>query len=116
MQSPCSEELFYQLGLRQFGDYHQMKLQPPPPLRTLIALAIDAEEGTRKLKMTNDQITDVSQRSLLLEPAVDCSDVAYCSDADGPPRDAIRIFFFEHFRRRACGNFASSAEKLHSKS
>lgn len=39
-----SEEFFYQLGLRQFGNFHKIKLEPPPPLRELIKLAIGADE------------------------------------------------------------------------
>lgn len=39
-----SEELFYQLGLRQFGDMQKIKLQPPPSLKTLISIAVEAEE------------------------------------------------------------------------
>ncbi|KAL1679590.1 hypothetical protein EV122DRAFT_209500 [Schizophyllum commune] len=50
----CSlaEELFYQLGVRQFGDFSRMKLSPPPSLRTLVQLGISAEdiEGQTTLK------------------------------------------------------------------
>uniref|UniRef100_D8QEE1 DNA mismatch repair protein S5 domain-containing protein n=1 Tax=Schizophyllum commune (strain H4-8 / FGSC 9210) TaxID=578458 RepID=D8QEE1_SCHCM len=50
----CSlaEELFYQLGVRQFGDLSRMKLSPPPSLRTLVKLGISAEdiEGQTTLK------------------------------------------------------------------
>ncbi|KAL1752364.1 hypothetical protein FB107DRAFT_220046 [Schizophyllum commune] len=50
----CSlaEELFYQLGVRQFGDFSRMKLSPPPSLRTLVQLGISAEdvEGQTMLK------------------------------------------------------------------
>ncbi|KAG9025968.1 DNA mismatch repair protein [Tulasnella sp. JGI-2019a] len=38
-----SEELFYQLGLRQFGNFGRLKLHPPPPIRSLIQLAVDAD-------------------------------------------------------------------------
>ncbi|KAF9457554.1 DNA mismatch repair protein MutL [Collybia nuda] len=41
-----AEELFYQIGLRQFGDLGRMKLEPPPPLRTLIEIAVNAEKST----------------------------------------------------------------------
>lgn len=45
-----AEELFYQLGLRQFGRIGQMVLQPAPNLDDLIAVAVsceaDAEEQT----------------------------------------------------------------------
>ncbi|KAL1667281.1 hypothetical protein GGF50DRAFT_124917 [Schizophyllum commune] len=50
----CSlaEELFHQLGVRQFGDFSRMKLSPPPSLRTLVQLGISAEdiEGQTTLK------------------------------------------------------------------
>ena len=36
-----SEELFYQLALRQFGDMARLRLDPPPLVRTLVALAVD---------------------------------------------------------------------------
>jgi len=54
------EELFYQLGLRQFGDYSRLKLEPPPPLRAMVKLAVDAEEGTKNSRLSKDQIIDVS--------------------------------------------------------
>jgi hypothetical protein len=54
------EELFYQLGLRQFGDYSRLKLEPPPPLRAMVKLAVDAEEGTKNSHLSKNQIVDVS--------------------------------------------------------
>lgn len=39
-----AEEFFYQLGLRQFGDMSRLKLEPPPPLRRLIEIAVEAED------------------------------------------------------------------------
>ncbi|KAI0372035.1 DNA mismatch repair protein MutL [Pilatotrama ljubarskyi] len=51
-------ELFYQLGLRQFGDIPRIRLDPPPELRTLVALAIDAEEGVEKSGMSKDDVVD----------------------------------------------------------
>lgn len=53
------EELFYQLGLRQFGDYSRLKLEPPPPLRTMVKLAVDAEDGTENSKLSKQEIVDV---------------------------------------------------------
>ncbi|KAL5476803.1 MLH1 [Sanghuangporus weigelae] len=38
-----AEELFYQLGLRQFGNYARLKLEPPPPIRHLVRLAVRTE-------------------------------------------------------------------------
>jgi hypothetical protein len=39
-----SEELFYQLAVRRFGDVPRIKLHPPPKLKDLIAIAVEAEE------------------------------------------------------------------------
>ncbi|BGP57805.1 DNA mismatch repair protein Mlh1 [Rhodotorula sphaerocarpa] len=36
-----AEELFYQLGLRQFGRFSRIKLTPAPSLRKLLKLAVD---------------------------------------------------------------------------
>ncbi|TRM60315.1 hypothetical protein BD626DRAFT_504926 [Schizophyllum amplum] len=38
-----AEELFYQLGVRQFGDLSRMKLSPPPSLRTLSQTTLDRD-------------------------------------------------------------------------
>ncbi|KAJ7275048.1 histidine kinase-like ATPase [Mycena rebaudengoi] len=68
-----AEELFYQLGLRQFGDFSRMKLQPPPPLRTLVEIAVDVEEGTDQSGLTKPQIVDrivetiMARRDMLAE-------------------------------------------------
>lgn len=58
---PCfgSEELFYQLGLRQFGNFPKLKLEPPAPLRPLIKLAIDADPNTELSSLSKPQIVDV---------------------------------------------------------
>ncbi|GAA6049587.1 hypothetical protein NBRC10513_005927 [Rhodotorula toruloides] len=39
------EELFYQLGLRHFGRFSRIKLQPPQDLRKLVQLAVDRASG-----------------------------------------------------------------------
>ena len=59
---PCfgREELFYQLGLRQFGNFPKLKLDPPAPLRPLITLAVDAEQNTELSNLSKPQIVDVS--------------------------------------------------------
>ena len=54
-----SEEMFYQLALLQFGSYRRLKLDPPPPLRALLKLAVDAEPGTEKSGMSKNEIVDV---------------------------------------------------------
>ncbi|KAH8083337.1 DNA mismatch repair protein MutL [Cristinia sonorae] len=53
-----AEELFYQLGLRQFGNLRRIKLDPPPPIKTLISLAVDVEEGIKKTKLNKALIID----------------------------------------------------------
>ncbi|KAG6879008.1 hypothetical protein C0992_005898 [Termitomyces sp. T32_za158] len=53
-----AEELFYQLGVRQFGNFSRMKLDPPPPLRTLVEIAVNAEESTKHSKLNKSQIID----------------------------------------------------------
>ncbi|OSD08103.1 DNA mismatch repair protein MutL [Trametes coccinea BRFM310] len=51
-------ELFYQLGLRQFGNFSRIRLNPAPQLRMLIALAVDAEEGIRRNGLSKEAVTD----------------------------------------------------------
>lgn len=57
------EELFYQLGLRQFGDMSRFKLDPAPSVRTLVELAIDAEPGTERSSMSKSEIVEVGPLS-----------------------------------------------------
>jgi DNA mismatch repair protein MLH1 len=54
-----SGELFYQLGLRQFGNLSRLKLEPPPPLRVMVALAVEAEPTVHRSRMTKEEIIDV---------------------------------------------------------
>ena len=42
----CRDEHFYHLALLQFGAFHRLKLDPPPPLRELLTLAAEAEDLT----------------------------------------------------------------------
>ncbi|KAL0571895.1 DNA mismatch repair protein Mlh1 [Marasmius crinis-equi] len=51
-------ELFYQLGLRQFGDMSRLKLDPPPPLRKLIEIAVEAEETEGHTMLSKPQIVE----------------------------------------------------------
>ncbi|KAI0032604.1 DNA mismatch repair protein MutL [Vararia minispora EC-137] len=60
-----SEELFYQLGLRQFGNLPRLRLDPPPPLRELIALAIEAEEHSDKSGMSKNELVEAIAGILL---------------------------------------------------
>ncbi|KAL9709899.1 DNA mismatch repair protein Mlh1 [Leucoagaricus gongylophorus] len=56
--SSLAEELFYQLGLRQFGDFSKMKLEPAPSLRNLLEIAVDAEDSTKNSSLTKPQIVE----------------------------------------------------------
>ncbi|KAN0085797.1 hypothetical protein V8E55_006931 [Tylopilus felleus] len=60
-----AEETFYQLALMQFGSYRRLKLDPPPPLRTLLKLAVDAEPGTEKSGLSKNEIVDRIAKTLL---------------------------------------------------
>lgn len=51
-----SEELFYQLGLRQFGRFMRIRLEPAAPLQDLIHLAVDSLPGHETLAVPIDQI------------------------------------------------------------
>ncbi|KZP14929.1 DNA mismatch repair protein MutL [Athelia psychrophila] len=68
-----AEELFYQLGLRQFGNFGRLKLNPPPPLRTLVDLALDAEDGIKNSMLSKEDISNrivdaiCSRREMLAE-------------------------------------------------
>ncbi|KAH7882438.1 histidine kinase-like ATPase [Phlebopus sp. FC_14] len=68
-----AEEMFYQLALMQFGDYSRVKLEPPPPLRTLLKLAVDAEPDTERSGLSKNEIVEriarkiISQRAMLSE-------------------------------------------------
>ncbi|KAJ7057880.1 histidine kinase-like ATPase [Mycena amicta] len=68
-----AEELFYQLGLRQFGNFNRLKLQPPPPLRKLIEIAVELEETTEESGLTKPEIVEriaeelISRRDMLAE-------------------------------------------------
>jgi DNA mismatch repair protein MLH1 len=55
-----SEEFFYQLGLRQFGNFHRVQLEPPPPLRDLIKLAVVADQQFNESGMEINAGVEVS--------------------------------------------------------
>lgn len=61
-----SEELFYQLGLRQFGRLNSIKLVPAASIRQLVRLAVDHQPEDRKkeARLTSGQIVDVRFLSL----------------------------------------------------
>ncbi|EIM82138.1 DNA mismatch repair protein MutL [Stereum hirsutum FP-91666 SS1] len=60
-----AEELFYQLGLRQFGDMPRLKLDPPAPLRLLLSTAVETEESTKGTQLTTSEIVDVIEETLM---------------------------------------------------
>ncbi|KAI0764880.1 DNA binding protein [Fomes fomentarius] len=53
-----SAELFYQLGLRQFGNISRIRLDPPPDLRTLVSLAVDAEQDIAESGLKSEEVVD----------------------------------------------------------
>lgn len=62
----CRQELFYQLGLRQFGRFSRINLTPPPSLEKLVKLAVDRAhaDGTAddNVAAKSDSIVQVSGR------------------------------------------------------
>ncbi|KAJ3574331.1 hypothetical protein NP233_g1848 [Leucocoprinus birnbaumii] len=64
----CSlaEELFYQLGLRQFGNFSKMKLQPAPSLKTLLEIAVEGESSTKDSRLTKPQIVEKIAQMLIM--------------------------------------------------
>ncbi|CUA71089.1 DNA mismatch repair protein Mlh1 [Rhizoctonia solani] len=53
-----AEELFYQLGLRQFGNFSSLKLSPPPPLHELVHLAVEDNTDIHKAGLDPKKIGD----------------------------------------------------------
>nr|VWO95988.1 Di/tri peptide transporter 2 [Ganoderma boninense] len=49
-------ELFFQLGLRQFGNFSRIRLDPAPDMRTLVALAVDAEEAVEESGLSKQEV------------------------------------------------------------
>jgi hypothetical protein len=89
-----SEELFYQLGLSQFGSFNRIVLEPAPSLRKLVKLAVDAEEGTKDSRLSKEEIVNVSQSY-----SVGCTTMPTyhfpsenCGDHHGKERYARRVF------------------------
>ncbi|CAE6461681.1 unnamed protein product [Rhizoctonia solani] len=56
--SAVAEELFYQLGLRQFGNFSLLKLSPPPPLHELVHLAVEDDTDIHKAGLDPKKIGD----------------------------------------------------------
>jgi DNA mismatch repair protein MLH1 len=61
-----SEEFFYQIALRQFGNFHRIKLEPAPPLRELVKLAVTADDRFPDSGMDIERGTDVRVIACLL--------------------------------------------------
>ncbi|GAA98976.1 hypothetical protein E5Q_05664 [Mixia osmundae IAM 14324] len=61
----CLEELFYQLGLRQFGQMGRMLLDPPPKLSELIQIAVDHEPQVTNAHLSPDEIKERATRRWL---------------------------------------------------
>ena len=57
------EELFYQLGLRQFGCFPRIRFDPPPSLRDLVQIAVDFDEGIIAAEHDPKEVVDVSSLS-----------------------------------------------------
>lgn len=90
----CREELFYQLGLRQFGDFSRIKLDPPPSLREMIEIAVDAE-NTDSSNLSKSQIVDVSSFSLIHSYIINKIHSAYYEHLSGAARHAGRLFLLD---------------------
>ncbi|KAF8755504.1 DNA mismatch repair protein MutL [Rhizoctonia solani] len=57
--SAVAEELFYQLGLRQFGNFSHLKLSPPPSLHELVHLAVEDDLDIQKAGLDPKKIGDM---------------------------------------------------------
>lgn len=53
------DELFYQLGLRQFGSLGKLHLKPPPSLMELMEIAVAHEPGVEEANMPQAKIVKV---------------------------------------------------------
>ncbi|KAG8697369.1 DNA mismatch repair protein [Ceratobasidium sp. 394] len=63
--SAVAEELFYQLGLRQFGNFDILKLSPAPPLRDLVHLAVSENPDIVEAGLDPNKISKKITRILL---------------------------------------------------
>ncbi|EAU81492.2 DNA binding protein [Coprinopsis cinerea okayama7 len=67
-----AEEAFYQLALRQFGDFPRLRLDPAPSLRRLIEIAIEVED-TSESRLSKPKLVEkitnllMSKREMLTE-------------------------------------------------
>ena len=59
IQMNYREELFYQLGLRQFGRFVRIKLKPAPPLKDLVRLAIEHDDSSSTASIPKEDLIEV---------------------------------------------------------
>lgn len=74
-----SEELFYQLGLRQFSAYPRVALNPPPSLRKLVRIGLEAELKRRPAPKQRIDVRPAASAPVSRSPRAD-------------PRTACRIW------------------------
>jgi DNA mismatch repair protein MLH1 len=55
-----SDEHFYQLGLRQFGAFDRLRLEPAPDLKELLMLAAGDESGMKENGLVPEEVVNVS--------------------------------------------------------
>ncbi|WWD02458.1 hypothetical protein V865_000497 [Kwoniella europaea PYCC6329] len=60
-----ADEHFYQLGLRQFGAFNRLRLEPSPNLRELLKLAADDEQGLIEAGLEVDDVVETIYNLLM---------------------------------------------------
>ena len=90
------EELFYQLGLRQFGDFSKLNLEPAPSLRVLVRLAVECEDGIEENGLKMDEVTDVSALSFSYIGSSTFHVLVDRQASYGPPRNVGGVLFSSH--------------------
>ena len=109
-----SEELFYQLGLHQFGDFSRIKLEPPPSLRSLLEITVEADESTVKSQLTKTEIVDVCSyimtRSSRYLTYVYLPSITHRKASPRPTRNAGRLLFDDDFGTRHAGEHPAALE------
>ena len=59
-----SEELFYQLALRQFGCMTRIKLKPALSIKELVEVAVEDEDERTQTGLSDDEIVQVSKSGI----------------------------------------------------
>jgi hypothetical protein len=72
--------MFYQLGLRQFGAFGTMNLEPAPSIRQLLDIAIEEEGDLTLIGRSYQDIVKVRRSG---RPWLDCADIC----AINPPEN-----------------------------